>query len=135
MIEKHIARGFLARQLSSDQITQVREAESLLPPNQSWSLLHILKLTGLDFSESTLDPAEIIAMEKCWGEFWKTVLGPTQAFEESIHPEGCTMFTCKHPWDDRCKTKSQEMWQWEDFVLRHYKSPQVAGRKLAETFA
>lgn len=38
------------------------------------------------------------------------------------------MVNCHHPWDDRCKTKYQEMWQWDDFVLTNYKAPQVSGR-------
>lgn len=68
-------------------------------------------------------------MTRCGADFYKTVLGPQQAWEDSIHPEGCTMSNCSHPWDDRCKTKYQEMWQWEDFVLRHYKAPAL-GRTL-----
>lgn len=73
-------------------------------------------------------------MERCWGDFWKTILGPQRYYEDSIHPAGCTMTTCRHTdWDDRCRTAAQEMWQWEDYVLRHYKPPQLAGRSLAES--
>lgn len=81
-------------------------------------------------------------MEKCWGDFWKNKLGPQQVYEDSLHPEmccvgtenehHCSMFACHHPWDDRCKTKAQEMWQWEDWVLRHYKAPARGGALAAE---
>lgn len=74
-------------------------------------------------------------MDRCWGAFWKDILGPQQLWEESIHPKGCTMFDCKHPWDKRCKTKSQEMWQWEDYVMRHYKAPAKGGKLEAELAA
>jgi hypothetical protein len=67
-------------------------------------------------------------MEKCWGDFYKMVLGPQQLREDEMHPKDCSMTTCQHPWDDRCKTKYQEMWQWEDFVLRHYRAPPKGGK-------
>ena len=80
-----------------------------------------------------LDPLEIEVMARCWGEFWKTILGPQQLREDAMHPKGCTMLTCQHTWDDRCKTKWQEMWQWEDYVLRHYRAPQISGRNLEQS--
>lgn len=79
-----------------------------------------------------LDPVEIELMHRVWADFYKTILGPQQLREESFHPTDCTMFTCQHHWDDRCKTKWQEMWQWDDYMLQHYKPPQVKGRGLEQ---
>lgn len=72
-----------------------------------------------------LEPAQVEAMQRCWNDFYKTVLGPQQVREDRLHPAACSMFECKHPWDDRFKKKYEEMWQWEDFVIRHYRAPQL----------
>lgn len=68
------------------------------------------------------------------GEFYKTVLGPTQKYEDSIHPEGCTLMTCPHEWSSKCKTKPEEMWQWEDFQMGryNYQAPAENGKSIYE---
>lgn len=74
-------------------------------------------------------------MKSLWVEFYKTILGPQQAYEETLHPDKCWMFACLHPWDPRCKTRAQEMHQWEDFALVTYRPPQFAGRSLGEALS
>lgn len=69
-------------------------------------------------------------MQRAWADFYTSVLGPQQAWEDSIHPKGCKLFKCKHPWDKRCKTKAEEMWQWDEFSLSNYKQPLIQGRGL-----
>lgn len=140
-----ITRGFLARKLSATQITAVREAEASLQPHERFQTSQILHLLNLGGVKLPAEPEEIQAMERCWADFWKSILGPQQVHEDSLHPEmccegiegkephPCSMLHCHHPLDDRCKTAWREMWQWEDFAIRHYKAPQIAGKGLAET--
>jgi hypothetical protein len=126
MMTRELVRGFLVRQLTDDQITIVREAESKLPsPTMCLENSQIQKLLGLELTGISLEPSQMEAMQRCWNDFYKSILGPQQAHEDNLHPKGCTMFTCRHPWDNRCKTKYQEMWQWEDYALNHYKPPQT----------
>jgi len=133
MMSEEIARAFTIRLMSHDQIAILREKESKLKrPTECLSASQIAKEFRLD-RHIELDVKETEAMERCWADFYKTILGPQQAWEETLHPAGCTMFTCYHPWDKRCKTKAQEMWQWEDYVLTNYKPPQIDRRGVAES--
>lgn len=98
-----------------------------------------------------IEPVEIHTMNKLWFDFYSRILYPQRLAEEDLHPkgctipgcdhqseacpdplhpEGCTMFSCRHPWNDQCKTKAQEMWQWEDFVLQFYRPP-AQGKTVA----
>lgn len=70
-------------------------------------------------------------MESLWLDFYTKILYPQQQAEDNLHPVGCAMTNCRHPWDTRCKTATQEMWQWEDHVLRYYRPPQVQDRSIA----
>jgi hypothetical protein len=135
MIERAIARGFIVRMLTEDQITTVREKEASLPVNQCLELQQILALLGIQMNTTTLEIAEIFQMERCRADFYKTLLGPQQYYEQSIHPAFGSKYRIdldahRPPWDDRCKTMAQEMWQWEDYALRHYKPP-AKGKSLA----
>lgn len=66
-------------------------------------------------------------MDRCWGEFYKSVLGPLVVQEDAFHPEGCTMFTCKHEPDPRVSPEAHKMQLWDAFAVRHYKAPQIGG--------
>lgn len=75
-------------------------------------------------------------MERCWGEFYKTILGPLIFKEDAMHPErccegkdehACTMFTCHHEPDPRIVPEAKRMQLWDDFAVRHYRAPQVGG--------
>lgn len=93
-------------------------------PTQCFSASQIANAFRLKDLKFTLESAE--AMHALWLDFFTTVLYRQQLMEDELHPKGCTMFTCEHPWDERCKTKWQEMWQWEDYVWMHYKAPAQA---------
>lgn len=127
MISEETARAFIVRTLNDVQIHELRELESRLPlPTLYFTSWQIAK--HFQSRRPEVAPEEIDAMDKLWLEFYSKTLYPQQQAEEKIHSTGCTMTTCHHPFDDRCKTKAQEMWQWEDFVIRHYEPPQVHGR-------
>lgn len=93
-----------------------------------------------------LDAAEIEAMYRVWADFYKTILGPQQDREEKTHPltccvgtdkeHPCSMFNCHHPFDHKnCKTRAEEMWQWDEYAERNYRPPQVQGRGLEQILA
>lgn len=138
MISEEVARAFTIRVMNSDQIYELREMESKLPlPTQCCQSSQIAKHFP-DNQKPQVDPLEIEAMNKLWLHFFAQILYPQQQAEEKLHPDTCcvgtekehpcSMVNCHHPWDSRCKTKAQEMWQWEDYVLENYKPPQVQGR-------
>lgn len=132
MMTEEIARAFTIRRLKDEQRSELVDKESKLTnPAMFFNASQIAKLFDLERPHD-LAPVEIDAMYKVWADFYKTVLGPQQAFEETLHPEGCTMFTCKHEWDDRCKKRYEEMWQWDGYSLAHYKPPQIAGRGMEQ---
>ncbi len=66
-------------------------------------------------------------MERCWGDFYKLVLGPLAKLEDSYHPSGCSMFQCRHDQDKRIRSEAEKMQMWDDFVFHNYKAPQVGG--------
>jgi hypothetical protein len=76
-------------------------------------------------------------MERCWNEFFKTVLGPLIAHEDSLHPtkccEGsdkehaCAMFECHHGEIKGVTTEVKKMHMWDDFAARHYVAPAIGG--------
>lgn len=132
---EEVARAFTVRRMTDAQVSLLWEAESKLPlPTMHLSASQIAKQYEVD-RRIDLAPEEIEAMQRCWAEFYTTVLGPQQAWEETLHPTDCSMFSCRHPWDERCKTKYQEMWQWDTYALAHYRAPQVAGRGLTQILA
>lgn len=134
MMTEEVARAFTLRMLGNRQIEQVRELESNLTlPTESLNSFQIAKHFNLKRPE--LDEVEVSAMNKLWLDFYTKILYPQQQAEELLHPADCSMMSCKHPWDDRCKTKAQEMWQWDDFQLINYKPPQVQSRGLEQILA
>lgn len=132
MMTEEIGRAFTVRQMSREQKSALHLAETQMKPNECYAASQIAKDFLNNQRQVELNPLEVNAMERCWADFYKTILGPQRLYEDSIHPTDCSMTTCKHPWDNRCKTRAQEMWQWEDFAYRHYKAPQVAGQNLEQ---
>lgn len=129
-----LARAFQILLMSRSELERLYAVERTLPYPQSLGPYQITRAFRSRPRKTLISVDEIHAMESCWALFYKTVLGPQQAYEDSIHPEGCTMFTCTHPWDDRCKTKAQEMAQWDAFVMSHYKTPAQRSGTLEEAF-
>jgi hypothetical protein len=125
MITEEVARAFTVLAMPLDKIPEVREVESHLPPNLCLSSSQIAH-AFLNNERPMPQEAEIHAMNSLWLDFYTKILYPQQQSEEALHPAGCTMFTCTHPWDDRCKTKAQEMWQWEDYAIARYHGPAPA---------
>lgn len=88
--------------------------------------------------------AEKEAMQLCWNEFYKTVLGPLEVKEDKLHPaiccagsekeHPCEIFNCHHAWVDGVSTQSRKMWRWEEFVRDNYRPPQIEGQSLDKTF-
>jgi hypothetical protein len=120
MEQQALIWGFLVKHLNPQEIREIREMEDSLPPNKfleaSAICIHLDKLMGI------VTDRQIRAMKELWMVFYKDLWKQRQ-IEDTWHPEGCTTMTCQHPWDPRCKTMSQEMHQWEDFVLRNYREP------------
>lgn len=123
-----IARAFVVRQLSRSQLEELYRLEDQLPlPTECMNSYQIVNHFKL-WSGRTLSEAEVKAMDKLWLEFFTAILYPQQQAEEAFHPSGCTMSTCYHPWDPRCKTKAQEMQQWDDYARTSYKAPATGGK-------
>lgn len=66
---------------------------------------------------------ENATMENLWNHFERKILWPEQKREDDRHPPGCTMFTCKHPWNPLDRTKLDEIYLWEDFARANYGTP------------
>lgn len=132
-----IARGLVVRWLQADLRRKFQEMESLLPSEQSWKSSEILSHLRIQRTGYTPDPAEIAEMDRCWADFYKTILGPLTVDEDKLHPEKCCegtekehpcgMSRCHHERDPRVSTEAKKMHMWDDFVMRHYKQPAIGG--------
>lgn len=131
MMTEEVARAFTVRLMDYHKIAEMRERESLLQPTRCFTASQIAK-DFLGSRKVDISEQELSAMNKVWLDFYTKILYPQQIAEDALHPTDCTMMSCKHPWDERCKTKWQEMWQWEDYALQHYKTPAVPGRNLEQ---
>lgn len=138
-----ISRGLLSRLLSDQQMQQVREREDLLPPHESLTSSQIITLLEIN-PRPKVHEDEKNAMQTCWNEFYKTVLGPLEVKEDKLHPKKCcagterehecSMFNCHHPWIEGVSSQARKLWRWEEFVRERYRPPQVEGYSLDKTF-
>ncbi len=132
-----IVRGLMVRWLHPEQRTQMWTMESALPPDRSWKGSEILSCLNIQKTGYTPDPAELAEMERCWIEFYKTVLGPLHSKEDRYHPEKCCVDTekehfcsmayCHHERDPRLTSEAKKMRLWDEFAIRHYKAPALGG--------
>lgn len=132
-----IARGLVVRWLKPEQRRAFQEMELRLPSERSWAASEILCQLQIQKTGYSPDPLEVSEMERCWGEFYKTVLGPLVTGEDNIHPErccegtekehSCSMFACHHERDPRVSSEASKMQLWDEFAARHYRAPQVGG--------
>lgn len=137
MIPEETARAFTIKAMTEKQIGWMREKESNLKlPTMKFESSQIAK-DFLHNKRPKVTSEAIESMNSLWAKFYSEILYPQQQAEDLLHPEiccvgtkaehPCSMFKCHHRWDDRCKTAYQEMWQWEDYVLQHYKEPPKPG--------
>ena len=133
MLDKPIARAFLARYLDKNQMRQVREVEASLPPTKYLGVSDCLALLTIK-TDLVIRPEQEQQMRKLWDQFCREVLWPRQKWEDSLHPKGCTMTTCNHPPNKQVRTASQEIHDWEDFALRLYRDPDIQAAGLEAAF-
>lgn len=67
-----------------------------------------------------LAESETEDMERLWKSFEKNFLWAQQQREDKLHPEGCTMFSCRHKAVPGVRSKLEEIYQWEDFARANY---------------
>lgn len=92
---------------------------------------------GIPRTGFTADPLEVAEMERVWADFYKLVWGPLEKAEDDIHPQmccvgsdkehACSMMSCHHARDPRITSQSEKMQKWDEFMLRHYRPPQIGG--------
>lgn len=138
-----ISRGLLYRLLNDDQINKVREYEDSLPPHESLASSQIMNLLAIN-PKPKVHESEKEAMQMCWNEFYKMVLGPLEVKEDKLHPilccsgtekkHKCMIFNCHHPWIEGVSSQARKMWRWEEYSRIHYKPPQIEGKSLDKTF-
>ena len=117
-----IARAFLRLSLTREQATELRALENSLPPGRYFSAGEICRKLKLELKPK--HEAEENAMTDLLTEFQTKILFPQRDYEETLHPKGCEMMSCTHPWDPRCQTLQQEIQQWEDFAIQFYHAPE-----------
>ena len=126
MIPEEVMRAFLTRTMTQEQKENLRGSEGALPPTLCFNTSQIVK-SFLHNQAPSVSKIEVDSMNALWLDFYCKILYPQQQAEEKLHPAGCTMFTCHHDWDIRCRTKAHEMWQWDDYARAHYSTPVMSG--------
>lgn len=126
MMSDEVARALLVMNIRREDVNRIHEAEALLKPNEYLSVPQIARQLKIN-TQIEATEEEVLAMANLWTEFSQKILWKQQQIEEGYHPPKCTMFACYHPWDSRCKTKYQEMWQWEAYAILNYKKPANTG--------
>ena len=115
-----VARAFIRRMLSPDQVTDLRVLEL---QDKRWGRL----LTGyeivLRFHLKVKNPNdyEIQAMTMLHRTFEQKVLWKQQQIEDKNHGEICAG-TPTDQWC-KCKTAMEELHQWEDYAMHNYVKP------------
>lgn len=114
-----VARAFLRMQLLPEQIERLRNYEKQnLPLNRYLQGFEICQKFGL--KPKPLEETATDDMEKLWMAFERNFLWPQQKREDRLHPEICSMSTCKHPPVHGVRTKLDEIYQWEDFAAVNF---------------
>ncbi len=113
------ARAILNLMLLPEQIEKLRNYEKKNLPEgrclQGFEICRMFRLKAKPLSEEQTDE-----MERLWFAFERNFLWPQQRRENALHPEGCTMFTCRHPPAQGVRSKLEEIYQWEDFSRMNF---------------